>query len=433
MKMKFSIGLVCALSLLTIISCGGGGGGGGTLVSIAITPANPNIAVGTTQQFTATGTYSDGSTADLTASCMWLSSTIAVATIDDETGLATGIASGSSLITASYSAVTGSTTLTVGTTASGKIAFVSTRDDVSEVYVMNADGSGQTRVTSHGGSSWMDRDDTPLWSPDGSQIVFTSWRSGLNQLWMVNSDGTGEAALTVASGATDWNDQAAWSPNGNMIAFTSYRTGATQTYTMNPDGTAQTRITLDGAHTFTHPSWSPSGAMIIADTHWSTSGPDDAGGIYIFSAAAPGAGTQLTHNADDYNAIWSPDGSKIAFYRLASNDTNGDIYVMNSDGSGETRLCEGINPIWSPDGTKIAFLRDVTGYRLFVMNADGSSEVNLMSDFDNLGVTWTPSWSPDSTMLTFADRNVYIVNADGTGLFQVTSDYLTEVGPQWAP
>ena len=102
MKLKFSLGLVCALSLLTIISCGGSGGG--SLVSIAISPANPNIAIGATQQFTATGTYSDGSTADLTASCMWLSSTIAVATIDDETGLATGMASGTSLITASSSA-----------------------------------------------------------------------------------------------------------------------------------------------------------------------------------------------------------------------------------------------------------------------------------------------------------------------------------------
>src|SRR5207248_9490608 len=83
------------------------------LVSIAITPANPSIPKGTTQQFTATGTYSDGSTQDLTGSATWVSSNPAVATITAG-GLASGAAQGTSQVSATSGGVTGSTTLTVG-------------------------------------------------------------------------------------------------------------------------------------------------------------------------------------------------------------------------------------------------------------------------------------------------------------------------------
>lgn len=86
------------------------------LVEITITPANPAIANGTTQQFTATGTYSDGSTQDLTSSVTWASSNNAVATISNalvSKGLASGVGAGSTTISATLNAVSGSTTLMV--------------------------------------------------------------------------------------------------------------------------------------------------------------------------------------------------------------------------------------------------------------------------------------------------------------------------------
>ncbi len=94
-RLLLSILLLC-LSLL--VGCGGGGsngggGGGGnpTLVSIQVTPSNPSITLGATaatQQFTATGTFSDNTTRDLTASASWSSSAPTVATVS--AGLATG-------------------------------------------------------------------------------------------------------------------------------------------------------------------------------------------------------------------------------------------------------------------------------------------------------------------------------------------------------
>jgi uncharacterized protein YjdB len=87
---------------------------GASLISIAVTPANSSMAVGTTKQFTATGTFSDSSTQDVSGSAVWTSSNPAAATINSQ-GLLTGVATGSSTIKAVFGAVNGSTGLTVST------------------------------------------------------------------------------------------------------------------------------------------------------------------------------------------------------------------------------------------------------------------------------------------------------------------------------
>ena len=83
-----------------------------TLISITVTPAGPSAVAGTNLQFIATGTYSDASTADVTASATWTSATTSVATIG-VSGLAHAASQGTSLIKATIGAVNGSTTLTV--------------------------------------------------------------------------------------------------------------------------------------------------------------------------------------------------------------------------------------------------------------------------------------------------------------------------------
>ena len=83
------------------------------LVSIAVAPANPSIALGLTRQFTATGNYTDNTTANITATSNWTSSNPAVATIGLNTGLATSVAAGTTTITATSGNISGNTTLTV--------------------------------------------------------------------------------------------------------------------------------------------------------------------------------------------------------------------------------------------------------------------------------------------------------------------------------
>jgi Protein of unknown function (DUF3443)/Bacterial Ig-like domain (group 2) len=110
---------ILLLLLAAITGCGGGGGGGGstpkTLVSIAVTPSNPSIDLGTTQQFSATGTFSDNTTQDLTTSVIWDSSATSVATISNvagSNGRATSVGTGTTTIMAVSGGISASTTLT---------------------------------------------------------------------------------------------------------------------------------------------------------------------------------------------------------------------------------------------------------------------------------------------------------------------------------
>jgi hypothetical protein len=111
--------------------------------------------------------------------------------------------------------------------------------------------------------------------------------------------------------------------------------------------------------------------------------------------------TRLTNNpAYDISPVWSPDGSRIAFFNV---ENNGEIYVMNADGSNQTRLTNDPlydhSPIFSPDGTRIAFLsnRDKidNGWdyndKIYVMNADGSSQTRLTNTADNVYEA-APDW-----------------------------------------
>jgi hypothetical protein len=118
MKVQFKILFIALLLAVFTTGCGCGGGGDSSadLVSIEVTPAAPSIALGTHQQFTATGIFSNNSRQDLTNSVTWSSADTSIATISNETGsegLAASQAIGLTTIVATSGGVSGSTTLTV--------------------------------------------------------------------------------------------------------------------------------------------------------------------------------------------------------------------------------------------------------------------------------------------------------------------------------
>ena len=224
-----------------------------------------------------------------------------------------------------------------------KIAFRSFRHGDYEIYLMNADGSNQTRLTNSTGN-----DSRPHWSPDGSKIAFLSGRDGNPEIYVMTSAGGNQTRLTDNSAA---DDAPVWSPDGSKIAFQSNRDGNPEIYVMTSAGGNQTRLTVNSGEDQL-PAWSPDGSKIAFQFE---SGPGAPLEVYVMTSTGSNR-TNLTNNpSDDWAPAWSPDGTKIAF--VSTRDGNLEIYVMTSTGSNQTNLTNHSAgddaPSWSSDGSKI--------------------------------------------------------------------------------
>jgi dipeptidyl aminopeptidase/acylaminoacyl peptidase len=139
-----------------------------------------------------------------------------------------------------------------------------------------------------------------------------------------------------------------------------------------------------------------------------------------------------------YDPVWSPDGTKIAFYGYPRGAVQGganyDVYVMSADGSGVANLTttpadvaswfSQLNPKWSPDGTRIAYDGDDG---LYVVNVDSSGPTRIASGQD-------ATWSPDGTRIAFGGQGgIFAVSPDGNGLVQLKSGPGFDEFPAFSP
>lgn len=192
-----------------------------------------------------------------------------------------------------------------------QIAVAEVGENHSDIVVMDANGKRLRQLTYNWSKSSV-RDcvwaRTPIWSPDGSTIAYVTDLGGTRtRLWMVGANSPGAGRL-VGVPPEGWDvDYLSYSPEGDKLALTGF--------------------------------------------------DREVGQIYVLEINS-GRWTKLTSiQGGSLQPAWSPDGRTIAFVARDGNDT--DLWVMNADGSGQTKLTkDGVvaSPEWSPDGKQIAYL-----------------------------------------------------------------------------
>jgi Tol biopolymer transport system component len=300
----------------------------------------------------------------------------------------------------------------------GRIAFnrYRYRDDVlwSEVFVANADGSDERKIT-HAPKGYQDND--PDWSPDGSRIVFgrCAPNEGRCAIWSVKADGTEPKRLSppCLPGAPPSprcvdDTGSAYSPDGRSIAFSRFE------------------------------GRGPS-AVIVGDAQF----------------------RHLRRVAVGTEPTWSPNGKQLAFARFNDPGTGREpvngraIFVVDADGTHLRRLTAwrlkaGDRPDWSPDGTRILFRTmpngegDYGGGNVYTIRPDGSGLRQLTHFPPTVRVLQTGSYSPDGASILFmttagATRclgllpDVFVMSADGTDVRPVTRSCNWDGSPDWGP
>jgi TolB protein len=236
----------------------------------------------------------------------------------------------------------------------------------------------------------------PSWSPDGKALAFTSYRGGTEEIWVMDANGEHLRQLTDHPKG-DWSP--AWSPDGSRIVFTSGRTGVNQLWMMNADGTDQHALTAaEPLPTVWNrdPSWSRDGRMLIFTS--SRTGKDE---NWIMDLTT---GEQWPHSigmGEHWHPSFSPDGKAILF----SSNLTGEWGLWKSDLKGKNlirlvadqRFDNNPAASFSPDGSRIVFR--TADSNLYLMNADGTGVVPLTTD--GMVEGWRSSWSPDGKRVAY--------------------------------
>jgi Tol biopolymer transport system component len=309
-------------------------------------------------------------------------------------------------------------------------------------------------VAARGGSPRQVTDDAPFasfgalrWARSGRQLVYDEAHVRADsELYLMNADGSGLTQLT--SNYVDDRDPS-WSPDGTRILFErSPETGwyppvAAGIYTLDPATGAETQITTPGRDEYdSNPVWSPDGTEIAFARHTITSNSNSSS---IWLVQPDGSGLhQLTPGQHlSETPSWSPNSTTLAF---SDQSANGDleIYRINRDGTGLTTLtnfptdfADAKEPAWSPDGTTIAYLGAPTGggWGIYTMTNNGANQ-RLIKTVNN--PEGPPAWSPDGTRLLYTislypTSEIHSLARNGLDDVVLTASNGSNTHPSWAP
>ncbi|NOZ73422.1 MAG: protein kinase [Chloroflexi bacterium] len=296
-----------------------------------------------------------------------------------------------------------------------RLAYISDRTGSPQIYLIAADGSGDTQLTANG------RNENPFWSPDGSLIFFSSDRSGALALWSMRPDGSEQTQLLTIPGATGYS----LSPDSQHVAYVQPGPDGLDIFLDNSPW-----VTLAGDQT--NYVWAPDSSRIVFE---SIAGPQT---LYVIGVGSLTPLPLTLSNYSSWNPSWAPNSQFITF--ASTRDGNAGIYTTDLEGRQILRLTP-LNvwsqaPSWSPDGSAIAHISgepDDT-WALYVMRSDGSGRVRLYRPvFPEAPAVWAPDSSALAFVLLDGDHELGVIQRDGSGFLQLTHNNARDWNPVWEP
>jgi dipeptidyl aminopeptidase/acylaminoacyl peptidase len=279
---------------------------------------------------------------------------------------------------------------------------------VSNIWVVSASGSAPVQITQGG------RDNSPAWSPDGKTLAFISSRDGNSQVYLLSMAGGEAKKLTQLSTGADLFH---WSPDGKTLAFTSSVYPDCKDDACNEKRDADKEKSKVKARIYDH----------LLYRHWDHWSEGKRSHLFVVPLDGSAAPKDLTAGADydvppeersgpgDFN--FSPDSKELCFTAVTDKveaiSTNADLFVVPVTGGEAKRITtqQGFdgNPVYSPDGRYIAYHAQLTpGYeadkwRVMLYDRQSGKNEDLSESFDRSATDL--DWSPDSKTIYFLAEN----------------------------
>lgn len=310
----------------------------------------------------------------------------------------------------------------------GDVIYTSLRTGNSQIFRVNADGTGEVRLTQGEHSELQ-----PVWSRHG-HIAFVSTRSGGGDVYTMDANGGDLRRVTSRPGL---EQSPAWSPDGQHIAYIADGEGGTELRVARADGSDDRRIAAE-LRELGAPEWSPDGSKIALVAN--------IGGksrIVVADVASGTAQPATNSKGGEFGPVWAPDGRSIVYVHAGSRTEGVNLRKVQLGSPTSVALTQGMyvnsQPRFSPDGTKLLYLSNASSQggsmNVHVMNSDGSGVVNL-TRWDHADMA--ASWSADGRhlfLMSFRDwpGQIYRIGADGTSPLRLTRSSAQEGFPIGRP